>query len=815
MLPGELRIKVAPEVANTSFGATHHSFTAKGRRSDKRSATQGRPENIDYGIPHDRGMKMAVIAWLSLAAPALTLPAAEFQVATNGSDANAGTQGAPFRTIQHAADLARPGDVITVHEGVYRERVNPPRGGASDAKRIVYQAARGEQVAIKGSEVVKNWVRISNDTWKVTLPNRFFGTFNPYRDLIHGDWFDAKGRQHHTGAVYLNGDWLIEAARVEAVLQPAGTVPAGGGAGYLLNMAWFRPGENGGPAGRLPADQYRAKQGPRTAACSEGGQCLGWIEEGAWVKYDGVDFGNHSESVEIHAASPTGGGRIELRLDAPDGELLGTCAVTDTGDWQAWDSFHAAIKPTSGVKTVCLVFLPPAAKAPSNSLWFGAVDQDSTAIWAQFKGVNPNEQFVEINVRKTVFYPDQPGRNFITVRGFTMEQAATPWAPPTAEQIGLVGTHWSKGWLIEGNTVRYSKCCGVALGKYGDAYDNTSADSAEGYVATIQRAQAFRIPWTRENIGHHVVRGNHISNCEQAGMIGSLGCSFSTVTGNVIHDIHVHQLFGGAEMAGIKFHGAIDVVISQNHIYRCGDVSGIWLDWMAQGAQVTGNLLHDNFGSLGDIFLEMQHGPILIANNLLLSPRGSFALNSQGIAAVHNLLTGPITNMRSDTRTTPFHAAHSTAIAGMCAGSHTNDSGDHRFYNNLFVAPASLNAVDNSALPCLAAGNVFTRSAQPSKFDTGALLKPNFDPGLKLTETSKGWLLDLTFDKAWVTEQKRRLVTTALLGEAKVPQAPYENPDGSPVKIDTDYFGKKRNRANPTPGPFENPGTGPLTLRVY
>ena len=47
----------------------------------------------------------------------------------------------------------------------------------------------------------------------MTLPNSFFGKFNPYSDLIHGDWFDPKGREHHTGAVYLNGEWLTEAAK--------------------------------------------------------------------------------------------------------------------------------------------------------------------------------------------------------------------------------------------------------------------------------------------------------------------------------------------------------------------------------------------------------------------------------------------------------------------------------------------------------------------------------------------------------------------------------------------------------------------------
>ena len=71
-------------------------------------------------------------------------------------------------------------------------------------------------------------------------------------------------------------------------------------------------------------------------------------------------------------------------------------------------------------------------------------------------GVSPDKELVEINVRRTVFYPDKPGRNFITVRGFVMRHAATPWAPPTAEQIGLIGTHWSKGWVIEGNTISHS-----------------------------------------------------------------------------------------------------------------------------------------------------------------------------------------------------------------------------------------------------------------------------------------------------------------------------------------------------------------------
>ena len=67
------------------------------------------------------------------------------------------------------------------------------------------------------AEIIKGWTHEKNDVWKVSIPNSFFGKFNPYSDLIRGDWFQPKGRQHHTGAVYLNGEWLVEAAKLDDV----------------------------------------------------------------------------------------------------------------------------------------------------------------------------------------------------------------------------------------------------------------------------------------------------------------------------------------------------------------------------------------------------------------------------------------------------------------------------------------------------------------------------------------------------------------------------------------------------------------------
>ena len=134
----------------------------------------------------------------------------------------------------------------------------------------------------------------------------------------------------------------------------------------------------------------------------------------------------------------------------------------------------------------------------------------------------------------------------------------------------------------------------------------------------------------------------------------------------------------------------------------------------------------------------MQHGPLLIANNLFLSSPRSILINSKGLAIVHNLITRTFEIIPYDGRNTPFHQAHSTELAGL----HDVPGGDHRFYNNLFTGSATSAAFNNAKLPCFAAGNVFTKGTQPSKFDADSLVKPDFDPGMKLEEKSDGWYLD-------------------------------------------------------------------------
>jgi alpha-N-arabinofuranosidase len=232
---------------------------------------------------------------------------------------------------------------------------------------------------------------------------------------------------------------------------------------------------------------------------------------------------------------------------------------------------------------------------------------------------------------------------------------------------------------------------------------------------------------------------------------------------------------------------------------------------MAQGAQVTGNLFHDNSQ---DIFFEMQHGPILVANNLFLSRHRVLGLNAQGLAFAHNLIEGTIAGFRGDGRVTPYQLAHRTEFGGLYPAA-TGDSGDHRFYNNLFVAPCSLQVLDKTMLPCFAAGNVFTQGTQPAKFDTDPLRLPDFDPGVKLEQKSDGWYLTLAEDRAWRAAAKCQTVTTAKLGQTKVSGCAFENPDGSALRINTDYFGRKRDRQNPFPGPFEKMADTQTAFKVW
>lgn len=593
---------------------------------------------------------LKTLCLISLAFPAY---AAEYHVSgKNGADGNDGSQGKPFKTIMAAAGTAKAGDTITVHEGTYREWVNPPRGGDSDTRRITYQAAKGEKVILKGSEEIKGWKKEEHPgVWKVVIPNEFFGDHNPYKTLIEGDWFSNHRRNHHTGEVFLNGKGFWEMPALEQVIA-------------------------------------------------------------------------------------------------------------------------------SGTKE----------KADNTYTWYCESSDKETTIWAQFHDSDPNKELVEISTRRTCFFPEKEGINYITLRGFEICQAATQWAAPTAEQVGMVATHWNKGWIIEDNIIHDSRCNGITLGKEKESGHNVwsadkSRDGSLHYIDTIDKV--LKKGWGPDKIGSHIVRNNVIYNCEQTGICGSMGCAFSEISNNHIYNIWTRRQFSGAEIAGIKFHGAIDTLLKNNLIHKAG--RGIWLDWMTQGTRVSGNVLYDN--SQEDLFLEVNHGPYIVDNNIMLS-RTNVKCQSQGGAFVHNLFTGQIHTWPEGTRKTPYHYANSTKVKG-----YTNSRiGDDRFYNNILVpihegVAVNLHSYNKAVSPVWIENNVYCGASQPSDKDKSPLLLPESTCSVTLVTEGKQPVLNIKWDKEFARAETK-LVTTKLLGISKTTELKYTNPDGSDVTIDTDILGK-------------------------
>jgi hypothetical protein len=78
---------------------------------------------------------------------------------TKGSDDNVGTLDRPFKTINKAAQILQPGERVVIAEGVYRERVDPARGGSGPEKLISYEAAPGANVVIPAPSFFRGWSR--------------------------------------------------------------------------------------------------------------------------------------------------------------------------------------------------------------------------------------------------------------------------------------------------------------------------------------------------------------------------------------------------------------------------------------------------------------------------------------------------------------------------------------------------------------------------------------------------------------------------------------------------------------------------------
>ena len=248
-----------------------------------------------------------------------------------------------------------------------------------------------------------------------------------------------------------------------------------------------------------------------------------------------------------------------------------------------------------------------------------------------------------------------------------------------------------------------------------------------------------------------------------------------------------------------------------------------------------------------DLFVEVGHGPTLIDHNILLSDV-SLRIATEGVAMVHNLICGSFTSVGEGTgpRYTPYHIPHRTEVMGFMTILH----GDDRFCNNIFVQrwPADpylimpdskeriipenreagthvfdeyptyeewipqfdmdtdtpdmhrMAKAHESRLPVRMEGNAYLGGAKPWKKEAGCMADMTSPVQIELTEGEGGCCLKTNLYEV-LGNFSCRMIDSDVLGEAFEPEERFENPDGTPIRFDTDFFGEHRGTCV-IPGPF-------------
>jgi hypothetical protein len=96
------------------------------------------------------------------------------QRAPNASDEGPGSVERPWRTIAQGAQQAGAGDVVRIHDGIYRERVVIKTSGTAQAP-IVFESAPGAWVVLSGADRLTRWEKASVDrpVYTTPWPHRF------------------------------------------------------------------------------------------------------------------------------------------------------------------------------------------------------------------------------------------------------------------------------------------------------------------------------------------------------------------------------------------------------------------------------------------------------------------------------------------------------------------------------------------------------------------------------------------------------------------------------------------------------------------
>lgn len=143
------------------------------------------------------------------------------------------------------------------------------------------------------------------------------------------------------------------------------------GAGATFTWKGEQPGSTVIPAKATTfmAISYNEMYGVEVADAKDAGKVISNAGNNDYIMFKQVNFGSGLRKVEVRLSSNQSDGIIEFHVGSPDGELIGTVSVPDTGR-NTWETVTTKLTGTTDIKDVYLVFKGRGSVAKLQSIRF-------------------------------------------------------------------------------------------------------------------------------------------------------------------------------------------------------------------------------------------------------------------------------------------------------------------------------------------------------------------------------------------------------------------------------------------------------------
>ncbi|MEO6233564.1 MAG: right-handed parallel beta-helix repeat-containing protein [Ferruginibacter sp.] len=422
--------------------------------------------------------------------------------------------------------------------------------------------------------------------------------------------------------------------------------------------------------------------------------------------------------------------------------------------------------------------------------WFASGNENSTSIWANFGKLNPNQNLVEINVRAAAFKPEKPGVNFITIDGIKVAQVACDKTTLNGDQPAAISTRGGIYWIIQNCEISDAKCVGISLEQPG-GHDTSRHNYNRPAFGEFENIDV---------VGHHIIRNNFIHRCGQAGIVGLLHGTLSQIEDNQIEDINGIEGFSADDVAGIRMAVAVDAIIGKNFIRRIKNGSGILMGPLYQGVRITGNVIANIEGS--PLYFYRSHGLALIDKNVIDGSGSDRTVSIKLRSAEANVFAQNLfKNCSFINEPLPFLESFGTInyLPHSLVTKQTIPALalDNKWFSNIFIH-RGLDAISENHSE--ADYNVYLNGAAKSLWgDSHSKVIAN-DVTIELLQ--KAARVDILFNPVNLPNINAPVIDTGIVGRFALSES-IELPDGTPVKLNADFFGKSTGNRGVV-GPFIN-----------